>query len=77
MEIVASIVIDPTRPNIIYASIYETGVYKSVDNGGSWSPMNDGLRSDTVYELVVNPITPTILYAGTAGGGVFIFDDTP
>ena len=44
---------------------------KSTDGGGSWSPFSNGLTS-TVSALVIDPLTPATIYAGTLGGGVFV-----
>ena len=45
---VTSIVIDPNSPEnsrTLYAGVWENGVYKSADGGGTWIPMNNGLGS--------------------------------
>jgi len=42
-------------------------VFKSTDGGASWSTAN---ISNGVLVLVIDPVTPTTLYAG-AGGGVY------
>src|SRR5262249_44078347 len=47
------------------------GVFKSVDGGASWSALNTGLTNTSVEALAINPSAPTIVYAGTEGGGVF------
>jgi len=56
----------------IFAGIWgSTGVYKSTDNGNSWTRANTGLDSPTngVYSLA---ISGTKIIAGTAGNGVFL-----
>ncbi len=43
-----SVVLDPTSPKAargLYASLFEKGVYKSVDGGQTWVPCNRGLGS--------------------------------
>jgi len=47
------------------------GVYKSADGGTSWSAVNNGLPSDNVYALAIDPSSPDTLYAGTDGSGVY------
>ena len=37
----------------------------------NWSAVNTGLGSAAVSALAIDPVTPTTLYAGTDGGGVF------
>ena len=50
----------------------EFGVYKSSDNGATWSIANSGLTSLVVKTLFVKGTT---IYAGTNGGGIFISND--
>ena len=58
--------IDPTAPTTLYAATSE-GVFKSIDSGGSWTPVDTGLKKDSVVALAIDPNTSTTLYAGTSG----------
>ena len=69
---ISLLVIDPQDPATIYAAT-TSGIHKSTDEGASWSPVNSGL-TDTlqaygvgtnVWALVIDPVTPATLYAGT------------
>ena len=71
-----SIIIDPTNPNRIYFSSFsgQSGVpgfawavLRSTDGGVSWSEELTGTNG-LVY-LAIDPVTPTILYAGVQGLG--------
>ncbi len=44
---VRMLVIDPQTPTTIYAGRFNYGVYKSLDGGGHWSAVNDGLPEFT------------------------------
>ena len=44
------------------------------DGGDNWIPMDNGLTNTSIETLVFDPITPTILYAATYGGGVFRYE---
>src|SRR5207249_443675 len=44
---------------------------RSTDGGESWSAVSAGLPNLPVTALAIDPQTPTILYAGTQGGGVY------
>jgi photosystem II stability/assembly factor-like uncharacterized protein len=55
---------------IIYAGTLSSGVLKSTDGGSSWQASNSGLFTNGVRALVIDPLTPTVVYAGT-GSGVF------
>jgi hypothetical protein len=59
-----SIAIDPTNANTIYAGTLPSGVFKSTNGGIDWKVSNDGFPENTlVSDLVIDPITPTNLYA--------------
>lgn len=45
-------------------------IYKSLDGAANWSNENYGFAAEAVLDIVINPIQPWILYAGT-GNGVF------
>jgi photosystem II stability/assembly factor-like uncharacterized protein len=55
---------------IIYAGTLSSGVLKSTDGGSSWQASNSGLNTNGVRALAIDPLTPTVVYAGT-GSGVF------
>jgi photosystem II stability/assembly factor-like uncharacterized protein len=40
------------------------GVWKSVNGGDTWFPINNGLEDLTVSHLVIDPTNPQVLYAG-------------
>ena len=50
-------------------------VFKSTNGGENWSAVNTGLTDTAVRALAIDPATPTTLYAGTNGGGVFAIQD--
>ena len=79
------LVIDPRKPNILYAALAGSGyppggsiggLFKSADSGMSWFPINNGLAElmDTrspVSTLVIDPADSDILYTAAPGYGVF------
>jgi photosystem II stability/assembly factor-like uncharacterized protein len=79
---VYAIAIDPHDPNTVYASTYSGsegppdtrvgyGVFKSIDGGAHWVPVNTGLTNLLVRTLAVDPANPMTVYAGTSGSGIF------
>src|SRR5262249_29200217 len=72
---ITALAIDPVTPTTLYAGIHYMTcvectyyrVYKSTDGGDSWSYSSTGLSSQ-VKTLVIDPVTPTTLYAGGGGG---------
>ena len=51
-------------------------VFKGTTAGGAWNAVNSGLTDIDVYTLAIDPTTPSTLYAGTYGGGVFAIQQT-
>src|SRR5260221_9701968 len=54
---------------ILFAGSPLDGVFRSTNNGASWTALNSGLTSSFVYSLA---ISGTNILAGTFGGGVFL-----
>lgn len=62
---VYTIAIDPSNPDVAYASIKDHGIYKTKDGGALWFPTNNGLgKSLNIATIVFDPRNPNILYAG-------------
>ena len=55
----------PTNPNIIYIGPANGGVWKSTDNGVNWQPLTDDQPSLAMGSIVLDPVNPDIVYAGT------------
>ena len=65
---------DKNDPDVIYASMENAGVYKTIDGGLSWRPAHQGIANTQVESLLIDSQNPHILYAGTMAG-VFKTDD--
>jgi hypothetical protein len=64
---------DPVTSGTVYATTYQSGVYKSTDCGASWVKTNTGrngarLDSGRIWSAVIDPVDPTVLYALTGYG---------
>jgi photosystem II stability/assembly factor-like uncharacterized protein len=55
---------------IIYAGTWGYGVYKSTNNGSTWSQINNGLGGFLALQSITSTSNGDV-YAGTVGGGVF------
>jgi len=73
---VVAIAMDPTRPALMYAGT-SGGVYKTVNRGGRWEKVNNGLvppdvlqssRALGVTVMQVDPANPDTVYAATLNG---------
>jgi photosystem II stability/assembly factor-like uncharacterized protein len=62
-QIVASLAMAQSEPNIIYAGT-DAGIYKTLDRGNTWSPTGS---ADFPLSMVVDPTNPNIVYAGFNG----------
>jgi photosystem II stability/assembly factor-like uncharacterized protein len=83
--VVRALAMDPTNSSILYAAAEAgfnsppagfRGLFKSTDGGAGWSAIGTGLEGltdtgATVTALVIDPSSPSVLYAGTSGYGVF------
>lgn len=64
-----------TTPTGLYAFLSGIGLSRSVNQGQTWTPARTGLGALPILDLVVDPVDPKHLYAGTAGRGVFDYDE--
>src|SRR5262249_6900915 len=46
-------------------------VFKSLDGGATWNPSGTGITSEITQLLVIDPTSPSTLFAATYDGGVF------
>lgn len=53
----------------ILVAVHDEGVLKSIDGGASWSLETTGLEALGLTALAVDPITPSIVYAGVEESG--------
>jgi len=71
-----SLAIDPINANTIYAGTDGSGVFKSINGGGSWSTINNGLphwqnEYSDILSLVIDPKNTNTIYVGTRTDGIF------
>jgi photosystem II stability/assembly factor-like uncharacterized protein len=75
---VATLAVNPRRPNEIYAGTFgDAGaVFVSTDRGHRWQPFSPGLRGHAVLGLAIDR-SGRLMYAATFGRGVldFTFDE--
>jgi len=54
------------------------GVFKSINSGANWKPINDGLGVLYFSAITIDPSNPSLLYAGSSGNGLLKgIDPTP
>lgn len=70
---VYSLVLDPSDPRIVHIGT-PTGVYRETGGADNWSPNSVGLPAfPGVFALAFDPSTPSRIYAGTLGHGLFVY----
>ncbi len=68
-----TVVLDPSDRNRIFVAISAAGAFRSDDGGGSWKPINRGLRSEMipnpeaevghcVHRIAMHPSRPNVLF---------------
>jgi photosystem II stability/assembly factor-like uncharacterized protein len=67
---VVALAIDPVDSRVVYAATIRDGVFKTTDEGATWTSLGPGLEGLDVGFLALDPRDRAILYAGTHGGGV-------
>jgi hypothetical protein len=62
----------PSTPSTLYAGTDRGDVFRSTNDGESWSEFNPGALSTDVNAVGVDPLTPATIYAGTDRVGIFM-----
>jgi hypothetical protein len=63
-----SLVIHPAQTNRMWAGAVSGGIWYSEDRGASWAPVDDWWASLAVGCMVIDPLDPDVMYAGTGEG---------
>lgn len=75
---ILSVASDPSDPNSIWVGSASGGIWHTTDAGAFWQPVNDFMPSLAISSMIMNPVDPNRIYAGTgeatAGGGQGGFD---
>ena len=65
---IRSIVISPTNPSEMWVGGVAGGIWKTENGGEHWEPVDDFMANLAVSTMVINPVTTSIMYAGTGEG---------
>ncbi len=71
-SVITSLIVHPTQTSTIYAGTF-SGVFKSINGGRTWSAINNGLDIPRVTVLLMDPQTPSTLYAAAQVFDSFVF----
>jgi photosystem II stability/assembly factor-like uncharacterized protein len=65
---VSAIAIDPQQNLNVYVGTRFNGLFRSADGGQTWQSMAGAIGTPTIYDVKVNPGTPSTVVAGTQNG---------
>lgn len=70
---VRALYVHPANTDVIFAGSVGGGIWKSIDGGASWNPVDDFMGNLSISCIVADPTTTatvsgTVLYAGTGEG---------
>jgi hypothetical protein len=60
-----AIEVNPHNPHTVFVGAANGGVWKTMDAGGSWTPLTDQLQSVSMGSLAIDPNDTNIIFAGT------------
>jgi hypothetical protein len=75
-----ALLVTPQNPSVMFAAGVSGGIWKSVNAGASWAPLNDMMPNLAVGSMAMDPANPNVIYAGTGeyftsngrrGAGIF------
>ncbi len=65
---IRSIAIHPTNTNMMWVGSVGGGIWKTVNSGTTWFPVDDFMPNLAVSAMVIDPINPATMYAATGEG---------
>ena len=68
--VVQAVAVDSRAGGGVYVGTYG-GVFRSTNGGSNWAASNAGLTNINITAIAIDPLTPSILYAGTSYSGMF------
>lgn len=71
---IVQVVVDPRDANTVFARTENGLVYKTINGGAQWVPMDQGFESVNVLSLVLDPARSYRLYA-VASQQLYFLDD--
>ncbi|HEY0868679.1 MAG TPA: hypothetical protein VGE01_14940 [Fimbriimonas sp.] len=60
-----ALVVDPRNPRMLTVGAASGGIWRSEDEGASWTPIADQVASLSIGDVALDPFDPEVVYAGT------------
>ncbi len=70
---ITSIAVHPTDSRIVWVGAASGGVWRTVNGGGTWTPLSDNQCAPGIGAVTVDPVNPNLVYAGTGELNTFEF----
>ncbi|HEY0099246.1 MAG TPA: lamin tail domain-containing protein [Pyrinomonadaceae bacterium] len=67
---VTCVAIHPTNIDIVYVGTAQSGVYRTLNGGQTWTPILDSAQTLAIGSIAIDPITPTTIFVGTGEGNL-------
>lgn len=67
---IQALAVHPTESRTLFAG-GDTGLFVSRDSGANWEPLSSPDALPTIWSLAIDPVDPSILFAGTRPAGVY------
>ncbi len=62
---VESVQLDPANPGTIYVAFGSGGLWKTINNGVTWSPIFENQPTHGIGDIALAPSDPNVIYVGT------------
>jgi photosystem II stability/assembly factor-like uncharacterized protein len=63
-----SLIVSPLDPQRMWSGSVSGGIWMSERSGLDWVPINDNMKSIAIGCMAIDPLDPTVMYAGTGEG---------
>jgi photosystem II stability/assembly factor-like uncharacterized protein len=70
-DTVLSIAIDSNDADVIYVGLDNSGIFKTINGGLTWQPIQAGLGRGRISSITIDPTDSFTIYAGVAPGYVY------
>ncbi|MDC8005447.1 T9SS type A sorting domain-containing protein [Aureisphaera galaxeae] len=67
---VTCVAVDPTNNDIMLVGTAASGVWKTIDGGGNWTPLNEDKLNKRVSSVAIDPSNPNTYYFSTNYSGL-------
>jgi hypothetical protein len=67
---VTCVAIHPTNIDIVYVGTAQSGVYRTLNGGQTWTPILDSAQTLAIGAITIDPVTPSTIFVGTGEGNL-------